>query len=812
MNIAAAGAATSASFRREVEDRLAPFFKAELGGSLTLDEAPVVREAAPPDFKRLLSLFLDDKRASGDTRPSSLSEFSLWADTRRLRFAASETFFSDAHVLVSRYGKKGMSSAAERLRTDAESQTDRDYGDFMRYVAALLDRFMAEATPEVKTATQFNYWMGKELAAAESMDAIAAAYPSMAAAYLNMQERSREGSSRLADQEINNPKGGFTGDLEPRMGDENPGTRALGPDLASRAAGKNADGQKIFPSAREVSEALAKVGEGNESAKSKNLTQWVMQWGQFVDHDFALFPENTARPRVIENDDGSSIFIFEADSVKDAEGRKTVPNNITGFIDASNVYGSDELRTALLREPPKVVEGAPKVGQMRVSVGESGEVLPPTWSQFWAAGLHVETDPGDVLARTAAGLERAIADLEAKPGSDCDPGIQEQLRRLRGQLDETIAAQGKTFVAGDLRVSEQPGLTAIHTLLLREHNRVAEKTAARFLAEGPDAWKRHFDSLEKFDEFVFTYARNYVTGVVQQITFHEWLPALIGERNAIGDYSFDPAADPRQQLEFAAALFRIGHTLVPNELLRIEEDGDVERIGLREAFFRPALATEKGVDGVVRGLTVAGERFDPKVVDAIREFLFEAHQGDDTLQIRMDLVATNLLRGRELEIASYNELREVHGLERYTRFEQISDDPKVVEGLRTLYQREGLSEADAVNQIEAWIGAVCEKHAPGSDVGELIAAAFKERFTQLQNGDRFNFNHAGEFENLATAAQEATRRRNAGASSFKFLPGDKEEIRNTSLFDLAARNGVRDLPRDQPNLFKQAAAQSPKEQ
>lgn len=807
MNIAANGAAASASFRREVEYRLAPFFKAELGGSLTLDEEAVVRESAPPDYQRLLSRFLSDKRAAGDRRPSSLSEFSLWADRRRLRFAASESFFEEAHALVDRYGKQGMSTAAARLRADAPNERDRDHGEFMQYVAALLDRFMAERTPEVKTATTFSYWMGKELADAESMDAIAAAYPSMSAAYLNLQERSREGLTRLADQSVNNAKGGFTGDVEPVMGTENPGTRVLGPDLADRAAGRTAGGEKVFPSAREVSERLAKVGAGNASPKSETLTQWVMQWGQFVDHDFALFPENGARPRVIQNEDSSSIFIFEADAVEDSQGRKTVPNNITGFIDASNVYGSDELRTALLREPPGLADGTPKVGRMRTSVGASGEILPPTTAQYLREGLHIESDPGDVLVRTADGLRAAIAELEAKPGSDCDPAVQEQLKKLRAELTRTEAAIGKTFVAGDVRVSEQPGLTAVHTLLLREHNRVADKTAARFLAEGPDAWQRYFDTLEKFDEFVFTYARNYVTGVVQQITFHEWLPALIGAHNSIGDYEFDPQADPRQHREFAAALFRIGHTLVPDELLRIEEDGDVERIGLREAFFRPELATEKGVDGLMRGLTAPGERFDPKVVDSLREFLFKAHQGDETLEIRMDLIATNLLRGRELEIASYNELREVHGLERYTRFDQVSDDPDVVEGLRQLYHRDGLSEAEAVDRIEAWIGAVSEKHAPNSEVGELIAAAFKDRFTQLQNGDRFNFNHAGEFPDLATAALEARRRRNAGASSFKFLPGDQEEIRSTRLFDLAARNGVRDLPADQPNLFKQAAAQ-----
>lgn len=677
----------------------------------------------------------------------------------------------------------------------------------MRFTADLVDAFNAEPVPEVKDATQFTYWAGKKFASLESVDHIAATYPSMGSAYLNLQERARAGHTRLADQSVNSPLGGGTGDVEPSMGPQNPGTVALAADLQSKARGLDASGEQVFPSARAISLAMSKVGEGNESPKSENLTRWVMQWGQFVDHDFALFPENAARPHVIENGDGSSIFIFEAEKAIDEHGRTSVPNNITGFIDASNVYGSDAERTSVLRAPPSVDEGIPSVGRLRVSIGESGEVLPPTLKQFEDAGLHVETDPGDVLARTAEGLQHRVDDLAGRPGADCDPAIQEQLRQARAQLASTEEAIGKTFVAGDLRVSEQPGLTAIHALLIREHNRVAEKTAERFLAEGPDEWKNYFSSLDKFDEFVFTYARNYVTGVVQQITFKEWLTALIGEGNGIGDYSFDPSADPRQQREFAAALFRIGHTLVPDELLRIEEDGDVEPIALRDSFFRPADAIAKGIDGVARGLTVQGEKFDPKVVDSLREFLFQAHQGDTTLDIRMDLIATNLLRGRELEIAGYNELRQVHGLERYTRFDQISDDPAVVEGLRSLYQRDGLSEAEAVNHVEAWIGAVSEKHAPGSDVGELIAASFEERFRQLQNGDRFNFEAAGEFKSRVHAARDARRPEMAGGSSFNFFAGDAAEIRNTSLFDLLERNGVRDLPADQPNLFKQSQAQ-----
>lgn len=70
------------------------------------------------------------------------------------------------------------------------------------------------------------------------------------------------------------------------------------------------------------------------------------------------------------------------------------------------------------------------------------------------------------------------------------------------------------FNGGDGRASEQPGLTAFHTVWLRYHNTLAET-----LSIVNPHWS---------DEKVYQEARRIIGALIQHITYREFLPVLLG--------------------------------------------------------------------------------------------------------------------------------------------------------------------------------------------------------------------------------------------------------------------------------------------
>jgi hypothetical protein len=330
-------------------------------------------------------------------------------------------------------------------------------------------------------------------------------------------------------------------------------------------------------------------------------------------------------------------------------------NDITAYLDGSMIYGSDKTRADALRE---------------------------------FSGGRLLTSDGDLLPFNAAGLPNAN--------------------------DAHIFPDDELFLAGDVRANENGELTSLHTLFLREHNRLAANLALQHPRWG--------------DEAVYQQARRLVIGELQAITYNEFLPALLGA-NAMGRYSgYDPNANAAVATEFSTAGFRLGHSMLEDEVQFIDNDGEEARdpLDLADIFFNPPVIQENGIDTIMKYLaSTNAEEIDNMVVDGVRNFLF-GPPGSGGL----DLASLNIQRGRDHGLADYNTTRAALGLPKVTSFDQITSNPDVADELRSLYKGD-------VNNIDLWVGGLAEDHVPGSSLGPTFQRIVVNQFARTRAGDRY---------------------------------------------------------------------------
>ncbi|EDX70597.1 Animal haem peroxidase superfamily [Coleofasciculus chthonoplastes PCC 7420] len=449
--------------------------------------------------------------------------------------------------------------------------------------------------------------------------------------------------------------------------------RLLEPDYSdeiSAPAGMNR------PNPRAISNAIASQSESLPNPF--HASDWLWQWGQFVDHDIDLTdPPEGAEPLPIivpENDltftPGSEIpfnrNVAAPGTGTDSNNPRQQVNAITAYIDGSNVYGSDIERANFLR------------------TGDSGKL---------------KTSAGNLLIFNTANLPNA------NPfGVDAED----------------------LFIAGDVRSNEQIGLTAVHTLFVREHNRLADEIAA-----DPTTSQKAADAGLSVDDYIYQTTRRIVSAQIQAITYNEFLPLLLGE-GAIDPYSgYDETVNPSISNEFSTAAYRVGHTMLPSELQRINNDGtSAGSISLRDSFFKPQEITDNGIDSLLLGLaSQKAQTIDAFIVDDVRNFLFPAGNGG------LDLAAVNIQRGRDHGLPSYNEARQALGLGGYTSFDQITSDAEIAQRFRDIY---GTTDGqDNIDLVDLWIGGIAEDAYNGGMVGELFNVIISDQFQRLQDGDRF---------------------------------------------------------------------------
>jgi len=507
------------------------------------------------------------------------------------------------------------------------------------------------------------------------------------------------------------------------------------------------------PSARQVSRALIHT---NTVQPSENLTHMLMQFGQFLDHDMDLAPSSPSDivfnsdsfascddictndapcfPIAVPEDDprisrecipftrSSAVCGTGAPSllVGPAAVRRQQLNAITSYLDASQVHRSGKESTKLTFDIVACTTSSVFILPLVVSSNFCNSDnfalygIHPLYSQVYgsdegtARRMRDPAGGGRLLSqRLANGMPFLPFDRDSL--IECNIGIH--------------ANRSDCFLAGDKRANEQVGLTSMHALFFREHNRVAQELAAL---------NSHWD-----DEQIYQEARRVVIAEWQHIVFSEYLPNILGPAGMamLSRYQdYDPLMDASIANAFATAAFRFGHSQIMPLFSRLDVDYSPLSIGplkLQDAFFAPfRLLEEGGVDPLIRGLVASPVKLRSSLQGLnanLTEALFaQAHE------VALDLASLNIQRGRDHGLPSYSHWRAFCGLRPARTIDELSTEISSAEvrgRLRELY-------GDDPGEIDLWVGGLLEDVIPGSQLGPTFLCIVANQFNRLRLGDR----------------------------------------------------------------------------
>jgi hypothetical protein len=374
---------------------------------------------------------------------------------------------------------------------------------------------------------------------------------------------------------------------------------------------------------------------------------------------------------------------------------------------------------------------------LSITVPTNDAVFTPGSSITITRSLTDPTNGNAVNAVTSA------LDLSQIYGSDAKTAAS--LRNADGTLVTTAGNNppivNGQFVGGDVRASENPDLTAIDALFVREHN----YWVAKLHAQQPNLT----------GDQLYDMARAITTAEYQSITYNEYLPTLLG-KNALGAYTgYNPKVSTQIFEEFSAAAFRFGHSIISTNEGKISNSGAVlESTNLITAMGETTaqVTANGGFDALLRNL--AQDFSNKEGVQIAFELLNLFNPGAPGSNF--DLGAVDVLRTRDLGIATLNQTRVALGFKAYTSFAQITSDTTLATKLQTVY--------GTVDKVDLFVGGLAETPVAGSMVGQTFQRIIVNQFQNLRAGDRLFFENQG------------------------FTPQMMQQIEHTTMSDLILRD------------------------
>jgi Animal haem peroxidase/Fibronectin type III domain/RTX calcium-binding nonapeptide repeat (4 copies) len=408
--------------------------------------------------------------------------------------------------------------------------------------------------------------------------------------------------------------------------------------------------------------------------------------------------------------------------------------------------------------------------------------------------------PGDVVRLSTAFLNDIAH--SAKPSGGKSPDVDTTLgltgSRAAFYDNEMLDAH---FIAGDGRINENIGLTAIHTIFHSEHDRLvadiqniltADTTGITTLADwqisaanggGANGWNGE----RLFQAAKFITEMEYQHGVFEE--FGRKIQPLIQPFSVYHDN-----INSHINAEFASSVYRFGHSMLTDTIPRIDESGTHVDMALFDAFLNPpafknngAWTARQGSGAIIMGMSdEVGEELDEFVADTLRNKL---------VGLPLDLATLNIARGRDAGLPRLNPFRRainaqnndasmapysswldfgdnlknpaslVNFIAAYGKHPSILNETTVV-GKRIAAQiivnppndtdplmipadafdfftstgAWSAQGATGLEDIDMWVGGLAEKtNLFGGLLGSTFNYVFERQMTDLQNGDRLYY-------------------------------------------------------------------------
>jgi len=458
------------------------------------------------------------------------------------------------------------------------------------------------------------------------------------------------------------------------------------------------------------------------SSVESDFNGLLWSFGQFVDHDLDLIAEDEHEEVDIPFDSEHTFKFFRAQSQCENGEYGKRKNEISARIDLSQVYGSTLARENTLRDPNNL---------SKIKSVDS-DVLPPSPDEIFCCGDIRCAENPFLTAQHVLWLKHhnILVDELVNSGTQLtgEDLYQEAKRQNIAIYQRIVDEEFLPALVGPTppAITVNSGHWISHTydsakvdIGLLSLNGVGTKVSlelCRDMVLSLDVCEKQYISYSTFGECACTTVKTTgIATVVSGWKTYQISPAWHDEHHfSHGDMSISNL--------FANAAYRLHHLV--NDKFDIDGEEDV----LANHFFNAVSFPNHGkLDGwFTRLLKQKSHKFGATVVKSLQHALYSSFtklcQGDNT-DCR-DLLALNCLRGVDIGLPTYNEVREMFGLPQREDFDWSTCDGKLEE----VYGGD-------IDRVELFFGGSCEPPMTGAVLGETFLVIVKDQILRLRDND-----------------------------------------------------------------------------